>query len=82
MRQSQVTNILAIRDNHFSVAGMELSCKFYRQHDTDPRFTAYTVDFSYNTKYPNSERDDDISVLVEVQQGNPPVFKILNIRAF
>jgi hypothetical protein len=35
MRQSQITNLLSQRDNHDSTIGMELSCRFYKRHQTD-----------------------------------------------
>lgn len=82
MRQSQVTELLIGRDRHPDAAGVELVCKFYKRNPTHSRLSAYTVDFIYNTRYPAREKDDDISVLVEVMEGNPPSFQIIDIRKY
>ncbi len=82
MRDNEVNNLLINRDKHPDAVGIEIACKFYKRNTTDNKFSTYTVDFIYDARHPSGERDDDVSVLVQVQEGNPPSFKILGLKKY
>ena len=82
LSDANLHNLLQRRDNHNLTFGIELTCKFIKKYDTVPGKSIYSVDFIYDVKDPSLEFKDDVSVIVEVLAGNPPTFKILNLRVY
>ena len=80
MEQSQVKILLNARDVHKRTFGVEMNCKFYKRNTADHTKSAYIVEFVYEVDSDPLEMTDDVSVIVEVKEGNPPAFEILNIR--
>ena len=81
-QQPNVSKVLNRRDTHPSVACTQIACKFYKHHPSDPGRSAYDVVFGYYTKDDDLEKNDDVLVRVQVSEGSPPSFKILNVRYF
>jgi hypothetical protein len=82
MQQSQVRILLDARDNNKRTFGVEVSCKFYKRNLADHSKSAYIVEFVYEVDSERLEKTDDVSMTVEVKEGNPPIFHIVNIRNY
>jgi hypothetical protein len=82
MRDNEVNQLLINRDKHPSAFGIEISCRFYKINASDSRFASYTVDFIYDARHPSGEIQDDISVLIQVKEGDVPEFRILGIKRY
>lgn len=82
MKQQKVRILLDERDNEKSTFGVEIRCKFFKPNPKDDSRSAYIVDFVYDTDDYNLQKNDDVSVKVEVIEGNPVSFKILGIKVY
>jgi len=82
MHDDEVLNLLHARDTHPYTFGIEMSCKFHSKNLQNPALSSYIVDFIYDAKQPANNINDDISIMVEVLEGNPAGFKILGIKKY
>jgi hypothetical protein len=80
LQSNQVRSLLDARDHEPHTTGISLHCEFFERHPTDPHRSAYNVEFTYSVNSEQLERNDDVSVTIEVIEGNPVGFHILNIR--
>lgn len=82
LQQPKVKILLDARDIEKRTFGIEMNCKFYKRNPTDHTKSAYIIEFVYEVDSDRLEKTDDVSVIVEVKEGNPPTFEILNIRNY
>jgi hypothetical protein len=82
MNDGHIAQLLSARDNHPATTGVAIRCEFYKPHPTIPGRSAYNVDFIYSVTSNQLEVNDDVSVLIEVVQGNPVMFNILNVKTY
>lgn len=82
IQQPQVKVLLDARDAEKRTFGIEVNCKFYKRNPADHTKSAYIIEFVYEVDSDPLEMTDDVSVIVEVKEGNPPTFEILNIRKY
>jgi adenine C2-methylase RlmN of 23S rRNA A2503 and tRNA A37 len=79
---AQIAQMLSERDNHPQTTGVAIRCEFYKPHPTNHHRSGYHVDFVYSVNSDVLEHKDDISVLVEVIEGNPVTFNIINVKTY
>lgn len=73
---------LKARDQNKKAAGVELSCKFMRKDEDNPKKSIYMVQFIYSTEGNYKEDTDDLHVMVEVTNSKPVQFDITYIKKF
>ena len=79
LRAPQIQNLLKQRDSHADAYMSEIGIRFFKANENDKNSSAYSVNFIYNTHYPNQEKNDDIKCYVEVTSGNPVKFNIIKV---
>lgn len=81
INNQQVAHSLGARDNDQYTVASTINCRFFKKHP-DGGKAAYLVDFTYTTRYDEDEANDDVQILVEVTDGSPPHFAIVNVRFY
>jgi len=79
---SEVNNLLTARDKHPETFGIRISCEFLGRNPKNLARSAYDVRFIYDVQIPSRQNHDDVSVIIEVEEGLIPRFQILHISTF
>lgn len=79
MAAPQIQALIRQRDSHNNAYMSEISVKFFKQNENNTNLSAYAVNFFYNTRYPDQEKNDDIKCYVEVNNSEPGNYRIIKI---